>query len=68
MAVNYEGSSVEYNLALDMINYVFTGVFVIEAILKLLAFGISYFRNSWNVFDFCVVCASIIDILMGQLN
>lgn len=65
MAVNFEGSSAEYNKILEYINYFFTGVFVLECIFKLIAFGLSYFKNSWNVFDFCVVCASILDIAMG---
>ena len=65
MAISYEGSSLEYNQILDNINYFFTSVFIIEATLKMIAFGFSYFRNSWNVFDFCVVCASLVDIVMA---
>lgn len=68
MAVNYEGSSVQYNSILDYINYFFTAVFALECIFKLIAFGWSYFRNSWNIFDFCVVIASGLDIAMNQLN
>lgn len=30
-------------------------IFVIEIALKLFAYGRSFFRNAWNVFDFCVV-------------
>jgi hypothetical protein len=65
MAINYESSSLEYNQALENINYFFTTVFVIECVLKFIAFGMTYFKNSWNVFDFCVVCASMIDIVMA---
>jgi len=68
MAADFEGSSPMYKTFLEMLNYIFTGVFIIEAILKLLAFGSSYFNSSWNVFDFCVVCASIVDIAMGMLD
>jgi hypothetical protein len=68
MAVNMEGASEEYNNILDMINYFFTSVFVLECLLKLIAFGGSYFRTAWNIFDFCVVSASIFDIAMNQLN
>jgi len=32
--------------------------------LKLIAYGNTYFNNSWNKFDFFVVVASILDILM----
>ncbi len=65
MAINYEGSSLEYNEVLENINYFFTTVFIVEAILKLIAFGFSYFKNSWNVFDFCVVISSLLDIAMA---
>jgi hypothetical protein len=47
------------------VNYFFTGVFVLECIFKLISFGLSYFKTSWNVFDFCVVNASILDIVMN---
>ena len=35
-----------------------------EATLKLIAYGGSYFGNSWNKFDFFVVFASIFDVMM----
>jgi hypothetical protein len=68
LAVIYDDSSQVYNNTLDSINYFFTLVFALECILKLLAFGTSYFNNSWNVFDFFVVCSSAIDIILDQLN
>jgi len=53
---------------LDYINYFFTGVFALECMLKLLAYGSSYFKTSWNIFDFCVVSASFFDIVMNQMS
>jgi len=53
---------------LDFTNYIFTVVFLVEAICKLIAFGKTYFNNSWNKFDFFVVCASIFDILLKLLE
>lgn len=49
-------------------NYAFTSVFVCEATLKLIAFGLTYFKNSWNLFDFCIVMASLVDISMNFMN
>lgn len=34
-------------------------------ILKLLAFNTAYFLSGWNIFDFFVVMASILDIILG---
>lgn len=43
-------------------------MFIIEASLKLTAFGSSYFENGWNKFDFFVVTASILDISMDVIG
>ena len=49
MALSYEGSSSSYNLFLTIVNYIFTGIFIIECIIKLIAYGIrTYFHSSWN--------------------
>lgn len=46
-------------------NYVFTAIFCIEALVKLMALGFkTYFRTGWNRFDFFVVLSSIIDITL----
>jgi len=37
-------------------------------ILKMIAFGTSYFDNGWNKFDFFVVMAAIFDIILNNLN
>ena len=43
----------------------FSGVFIVEAILKLIALGPIYFKSAWNVFDLIVVGISIVDIALG---
>ena len=40
-------------------NYVFSGVFAVEAALKLIVYGRRYFKDKWNVFDFFVLVLSI---------
>ena len=62
MAMEYETSSESYKMGLKYANYIFSAVFIVEATLKLIAFGSSYFENGWNKFDFFVVTASILDI------
>lgn len=65
MALTYEGESDEYANALKLVNYIFSGVFVIEMILKHLGLGFKrYWASNWNRFDAFVVFASILDILM----
>ncbi|MGH2900814.1 MAG: ion transporter, partial [Solirubrobacteraceae bacterium] len=46
---------------LRTLNDVFLGVFVVELVIRLTAFGARpqrFFRNGWNIFDFLVVAAS----------
>jgi Ion transport protein len=68
MALSFEGQAEEYTKILEGINYFFTGVFAIESIMKLIGSGVSYFYNSWNKFDFFVVCSSFVDIVMSELG
>lgn len=37
----------------------FNTVFIIEAIIKIVAYKVQYFKVGWNVFDFFVVCGGI---------
>jgi len=65
MAVGFEGQPASVDTFLQITNYIFTAVFIGEAILKLIAYGFSYFKTMWNKFDFFIVVTSIIDILMS---
>lgn len=58
MAMVYDGMSDQYSDALDNINLGFTVVFVVELVLKLIAYELQYFQVSWNIFDFCIVFLS----------
>ena len=69
MAMNYENSAPSYNDALTIVNYIFTGIFIAECLLKLLAYGIlGYFHSAWNRFDFFVVLASIADLIINKID
>ena len=35
-----------------------------EAILKIIAFGKVYFKESWNIFDFIVVIATLVSVII----
>lgn len=59
-------------LLLAIINYIFLGIFTIEAILKIIGYGYFYFLDGWNLFDFTIVLTSlisvVIDNVVGGLN
>ena len=53
-------SLTKYNQILDIMNTALTGIFIAEAVLKVIAKGFifhpkSYLRNGWNLIDALVV-------------
>jgi hypothetical protein len=53
---------------LEKVNYFFTAVFAIECFAKLVGHGVNYFSSGWNKFDFFVVSASFLDIVMANMS
>ncbi|VDO07520.1 unnamed protein product [Brugia timori] len=54
---------------LDVLNLIFTGVFALEAVFKIIALNPkNYFGDRWNAFDFVIVLGSFIDIIYGKLS
>ncbi|XP_029732725.1 voltage-dependent calcium channel type A subunit alpha-1 isoform X18 [Aedes albopictus] len=54
---------------LSFMNLVFTFFFLLETIMKLIAFGCkNFFKDPWNIFDFITVIGSIIDALVLELG
>ncbi|CAB1457734.1 unnamed protein product [Pleuronectes platessa] len=50
-------------------NYVFTVVFVIETILKLVAFGLRrFFKERWNQLDLAIVLLSLMGIALEEID
>ncbi|XP_066499843.1 calcium channel, voltage-dependent, L type, alpha 1S subunit, b [Hoplias malabaricus] len=53
----------------DTLNVIFTVLFTIEMIVKLIAFKArGYFGDPWNVFDFLIVIGSIVDVVLSQVD
>jgi hypothetical protein len=48
--------------------HIFTVIFLVEAILKIIAYGWSYFGTAWNKFDFFVVVASMLDFALEFID
>lgn len=64
MAIEFWGQPTEYALALVVINYIFAVLFLAEAVVKLIALRMTYFSSSWNIFDFTIVLASVVGIIV----
>ncbi|XP_067912589.1 voltage-dependent T-type calcium channel subunit alpha-1H isoform X1 [Heterodontus francisci] len=66
MGIEYHEQPEELTNALEISNIVFTSMFALEMILKLLAFGLfGYIKNPYNIFDGIVVIISVWEII-GQ--
>ncbi|KAG2468021.1 voltage-dependent L-type calcium channel subunit alpha-1S-like isoform X1 [Polypterus senegalus] len=69
LGMQHCGQSEEINYISDMLNVVFTGLFTLEMVLKLMAFKAKgYFGDPWNVFDFLIVIGSIIDVILSEID
>jgi hypothetical protein len=68
MACSYDGMPDYWKRLLKYSNYIFSGIFLIECVLKLFVYRQSYFYTTWNKFDFFVVCASIVDVLLDFVS
>jgi signal transduction histidine kinase len=49
------------------VNYIFAAIFGLEAFIKIVGYGVRYFKNGWNVFDFVVLSFSGISVLLTKL-
>ncbi|KAK5607404.1 Voltage-dependent P/Q-type calcium channel subunit alpha-1A [Crenichthys baileyi] len=69
LMMKYDGASNTYEAVLANLNIVFTSLFSLECVLKIIAFGaLNYFKDAWNIFDCVTVLGSITDILVTELG
>eukprot|EP00397_Hematodinium_sp_SG-2012_P000464 GEMP01000464.1.p1 GENE.GEMP01000464.1~~GEMP01000464.1.p1 ORF type:complete len:1850 (+),score=300.04 GEMP01000464.1:241-5790(+) len=57
-----------YAMLLRVFNFIFAGIFNVEALAKLSVFKLVYFHDSWNRFDLICVVATDIGILVELLT
>uniref|UniRef100_A0A8C0HBS1 Voltage-dependent L-type calcium channel subunit alpha n=1 Tax=Chelonoidis abingdonii TaxID=106734 RepID=A0A8C0HBS1_CHEAB len=63
LAVQHYEQSQPFNYVMDLLNMVFTGLFTVEMVLKIIAFKPRhYFCDAWNTFDALIVVGSVVDI------
>jgi hypothetical protein len=68
MAIEFEGMPPALIGFVKVIGYGFTAIFFIEMVLKMIGFGWTYFNTGWNRFDFFVVLASLLDVVLLFFN
>ncbi|XP_071106235.1 voltage-dependent T-type calcium channel subunit alpha-1G-like isoform X3 [Haliotis cracherodii] len=69
MAMEYYMMPQELEFALKIFNYFFTSVFILEAIMKIVALGfLRYMRDRWNQLDMLIVILSIFGIILEEMK
>ena len=68
MSIRYSRMSDLYSNILENFNLAFAIIFNFEAIVKIIAFGKSYFNYTWNKFDLLIVIGTDIGLLMNVVN
>ncbi|XP_036762956.2 voltage-dependent L-type calcium channel subunit alpha-1C isoform X10 [Manis pentadactyla] len=67
LAMQHYGQSCLFKIAMNILNMLFTGLFTVEMVLKLIAFKPKhYFCDAWNTFDALIVVGSIVDIAITE--
>ncbi|DAA13665.1 TPA: cation channel, sperm associated 1 [Bos taurus] len=54
-----------YFTALD---YIFLSIYMVEAVLKIIALGLAYFLDPWNNLDFFIMVVGTLDFVLIQVN
>jgi hypothetical protein len=66
LAIQHHGQSEDMTRILNYMNYLFTALFTVEMIFKLIAFKPrNYCRDPWNIFDGIIVIGSLIDVFLA---
>ncbi|XP_052765335.1 voltage-dependent T-type calcium channel subunit alpha-1I-like isoform X3 [Mya arenaria] len=69
MAMEFYMMPKELEFALQIFNYFFTSVFILEAAMKIIALGtIRYMRDRWNQLDIFIVILSIVGIVLEEMK
>ncbi|CAH3037176.1 unnamed protein product [Porites lobata] len=69
MSLEHYQMSQTFVLFVDTSNYLFTGIFVPEVVLKFIAFGfVLYFKDGWNLVDLVIVILSLAGIIIESLS
>uniref|UniRef100_A0A673ADD1 Voltage-dependent L-type calcium channel subunit alpha n=1 Tax=Sphaeramia orbicularis TaxID=375764 RepID=A0A673ADD1_9TELE len=69
LAIQHYEQSKDFSYVMDILNMVFTGLFTVEMLLKLLALRLRhYFVDAWNSFDALIVVGSVVDIVVTEFS
>eukprot|EP01064_Diplonema_japonicum_P029541 TRINITY_DN4809_c0_g1_i1.p1 TRINITY_DN4809_c0_g1~~TRINITY_DN4809_c0_g1_i1.p1 ORF type:complete len:1504 (+),score=269.06 TRINITY_DN4809_c0_g1_i1:171-4682(+) len=73
LAVEDPNAAPDDNSALEILNIIFTALFIAEMVMKIIAFGLvrgkgAYLRDGWNILDAAVVCISVLALVFANFK
>ncbi|XP_061578924.1 voltage-dependent L-type calcium channel subunit alpha-1D-like [Cololabis saira] len=69
LAIQHYEQSKTFSYVMNILNMVFTGLFTVEMLLKLLALRARhYFIDPWNSFDALIMVGSVVDIVVTEFS
>ncbi|XP_050718751.1 voltage-dependent T-type calcium channel subunit alpha-1G-like isoform X6 [Eriocheir sinensis] len=69
MAMEFYKMPKELEYALQIFNYFFTAVFILESVMKMVALGCRrYFQDRWNQLDVFIVILSVVGIVLEEMK
>ncbi|XP_050422865.1 LOW QUALITY PROTEIN: sodium channel protein 60E-like [Adelges cooleyi] len=68
LATEHHGMSENVANILDVGNKVFTAIFTVECLFKLIALSNEFFNCGWNIFDMIIVTASLLDLSFEMID
>jgi len=73
LVIDSPNVSPEVTQDLETANIVFVSLFIVELLLKVVAFGLyghkgAYLESRWNIFDLCLVIAGVISIILSSVG
>ncbi|XP_025409766.1 sodium channel protein 60E-like isoform X2 [Sipha flava] len=68
LAIEHHGMSQYVRNILDVGNKVFTTIFTVECLFKLIALSNEFFNCGWNIFDMIIVTASLLDLSFEMID
>ncbi|KAK3869263.1 hypothetical protein Pcinc_024357 [Petrolisthes cinctipes] len=69
MAMEFYKMPKELEYALQIFNYFFTAVFILESVMKMVALGCHrYFQDRWNQLDVFIVILSVVGIVLEEMK
>lgn len=53
---------------IDNLNIVFTVIFAVEFVIKVIGYGYRFFIDGWNIFDMVIVFVTIIGLILSSVS